>query len=738
MSTQLRDMFDAVAESEVPNGFAERAIGAARQRRRQRYVVGAAVLATAAVVLGVVVAVSDVRMDAEPRPTDVAAIPEELPSWRSLPNLVPGAMESAGAGYIVDGQLVLVDAETGEAMHAAIGPPPDSEAAGEVLISVSDVAISPDGERAVITVAPWPGDVLPSIRILHVAAALDTEVPGLTPADDAGGVTVARPSVYAWADSSETFECACASRDLGSGRSVPQLYEVNVSGGEPAVELSPNATDLISPVQVVTGSIGTFMRAGDVDDWWPSASNPSSVTLDGYAVAFSRGNDQGYLEMRVSAELRASELVLGNAASGDSFIAPLAVQAVIENQYVVVTDVEAVVGGFVAVIAVAERGEQFQAPADAIRRLEAVFIRPDGAQQDLTTFPNGTSTASFASDLLEIAEPEVKSTLPAELPNTAGLPTLLSGDSITASAAYAVDGHLVVIDAATGDGYLVDLAVGNDMEQAPVGGGAEVHLSPDGQYVLLTRGQGAESAQAEDVLWLVDLHRGLARKQDYGVVASEELGSTPPSRIAWAPDGQQFAVLAANSFGAPDMVQRFELDEMDEHLNLGGGPIVAVASPTQIVWGHMGLLGQFDELDGDWAWFDAQGGVSDLKEADPRELEPLQMTSRMAADRILLSPHSKAYVEWSDIGLIEAFQGDTALTLQVGQRWFTGSWVDDGPIVVLQDRALEANERREVSFFVTDGTGGSVAGLFPISTLPPGTVAASFAADLVGAQQVNG
>ena len=85
----------------------------------------------------------------------------------------------------------------------------------------------------------------------------------------------------------------------------------------------------------------------------------------------------------------------------------------------------------------------------------------------------------------------------------------------------------------------------------------------------------------------------------------------------------------------------------------------------------------------------------------------------MPADRILLSPHSNAHVEWSDFGLIEAFQGDMALTLDVSQHWFTGSWVDDGPIVVLQDRAYEANERREVSFFVTDGTERSSDRLVP-------------------------
>jgi hypothetical protein len=73
MSTELREMFDGAAESDVRMDLAERAINGARLRRRQRFVVGGAMLATAAVVLGVVVAVSDIRQDAEPRPTDVAS-----------------------------------------------------------------------------------------------------------------------------------------------------------------------------------------------------------------------------------------------------------------------------------------------------------------------------------------------------------------------------------------------------------------------------------------------------------------------------------------------------------------------------------------------------------------------------------------------------------------------------------------------------------------------------------------
>ena len=149
MSTQLREMFDAAAESEVPNGMAERAVGAARQRRSQRYVVGGAVLATAAVVLGVVVAVSDVRMDAEPKPTDVASIPNRLPKADGLPVADYAEMTAASAAYVSQGELVLVDGSTGEPARAREGAA-DQPANANWFSSTpaNDVFLSPDGRWA--------------------------------------------------------------------------------------------------------------------------------------------------------------------------------------------------------------------------------------------------------------------------------------------------------------------------------------------------------------------------------------------------------------------------------------------------------------------------------------------------------------------------------------------------------------------------------------------------------------
>jgi ferric-dicitrate binding protein FerR (iron transport regulator) len=79
MTTNLRELLSDAAQSDVRPDLAERAISGARTRRRQRVAVGGAVLAAAAVVLGVVIGGGDLRTDAEPRPTDVASLPEQLP-----------------------------------------------------------------------------------------------------------------------------------------------------------------------------------------------------------------------------------------------------------------------------------------------------------------------------------------------------------------------------------------------------------------------------------------------------------------------------------------------------------------------------------------------------------------------------------------------------------------------------------------------------------------------------------
>ena len=85
MTAQLRSLLDEAADSRVPADLGERAVADARHRRARRLVVGGSVLAVAAVALGTVLAVQPFRTGAEPRPTDVASLPAELPAAAGLP-----------------------------------------------------------------------------------------------------------------------------------------------------------------------------------------------------------------------------------------------------------------------------------------------------------------------------------------------------------------------------------------------------------------------------------------------------------------------------------------------------------------------------------------------------------------------------------------------------------------------------------------------------------------------------
>jgi hypothetical protein len=87
-------------------------------------------------------------------------------------------------------------------------------------------------------------------------------------------------------------------------------------------------------------------------------------------------------------------------------------------------------------------------------------------------------------------------------------------------------------------------------------------------------------------------------------------------------------------------------------------------------------------------------------------------------------------MEWSN-GLYEITRREYTWTSMTAPQWLTGVWAERGPVVVTYTHDYVPSERLEVVYLESDGTNGSVAGPHPISTLPPGTVAASFAAGLV-------
>ena len=107
--------------------------------------------------------------------------------------------------------------------------------------------------------------------------------------------------------------------------------------------------------------------------------------------------------------------------------------------------------------------------------------------------------------------PDEVAGLPDQLPAANGLPKLTADTMSFASAAYVVDGEVVVIDAATGEGALIDF------DTTPTGlrgrarpghrTGRILALSPDGRFLMVSPGMTSLTPGGE-WLWLVDVSTG--------------------------------------------------------------------------------------------------------------------------------------------------------------------------------------------------------------------------------------
>ena len=394
MSTELRELFDTAAESKPPYDLGERAVAAASRRRRRQAVVGA-VVASAAMVLGVVVVSGQLQTDASPRPIDVANLPDALPAADGLPNLEPGMVDAASVAYLDGSFMVVVDASSGEAARLTFGPPPVDGGVESVAIKPTDVVLSSDGRRALVTVAGWYRSP-PTLRVVDLATLRETVVPNLVPSDDLGAITAARPSVAAWANDSESFTCTCA---LKQGK-APQLVDVLIDEQDPTkvtvrvFAISPH----LSPLQVTVGTAGLAVQLEPGGSWLlPDGSIEGGATVPAAdAVALGRGEDPTYLA------LRGGGFTLG--VVGIDFFDEATVTAEGDLTYsstgdgpTGVTDVDAARDGFVVVTtnSLAWEGEK---PRSDLRP-RVVAIAADGAQRTLTTLPPGARTASFAADL---------------------------------------------------------------------------------------------------------------------------------------------------------------------------------------------------------------------------------------------------------------------------------------------------------------------------------------------------
>ncbi|MEO8108261.1 MAG: hypothetical protein ABI720_13205, partial [Actinomycetes bacterium] len=310
MSTQLRDMFHGAADSEVPFDLAERAMSGARQRRRNRLAVGGAVLAAAAVVLGFVVVNSSERLDGAPRPDEVAGLPDQLPAPIGLPRLTADTMSFASAAYVVDGQVVVLDAATGDGATVRL-----SCRAGYVcgvvpgIGSDASVAMSPNGQF--LLVSSGKTDLEPGGRewvwLVDVATGVATpQTFKLAPSSEANAEVL--QTRMAWSPTGQRFACICS----GPGRA--QLWTADMAGVDADLVVSSVSGTDVSPTQISWGTGGLVARLPELGgDWrrvplgdasmadpkeWPTISSvlaPESIDLMVTAVVMGQSPQGGFL-----------------------------------------------------------------------------------------------------------------------------------------------------------------------------------------------------------------------------------------------------------------------------------------------------------------------------------------------------------------------------------------------------------------------------------------------------------
>jgi len=396
MSTQLRELFDDAAESQPPDGLAARAMAGARRRRKQRYTVAGSALAAAAVVLGFVMVNSPQRLDGAPRPNEVAGLPDALPASDGLPKLTADTMDAASAAYIVNGEVVVIDAATGDG--ALVGFASMGRTFVGPLTGVTErasLALSPDGKVLALTpglARPKDGDAL---------LLVDVETGEVTPQNSflpLGSPPGGPAGQLAWAPDGQSLACICVAYRW---MPRPGLYVIDTAGlGEGDFGLDGAERYDVLPRQISWGTDGLVGQFARLDDEWrrfpplydaTDFANPGTWPrlplqapgLVGFsAVAMGHSDEGGFL----------AKLALGKGGSGDElWVVPEA------GEYRTVESVPSgpwlgALGDSYFVVLTDWKGDPYN---DEVDRVDAE------GETTLTTLPAGATTISFATDLVD-------------------------------------------------------------------------------------------------------------------------------------------------------------------------------------------------------------------------------------------------------------------------------------------------------------------------------------------------
>jgi len=285
MTTDLRQLLDNVAESAVPSGLVDKAVAAASQRRRSRFVVSGSIVATAAVVLGFLVVVQPFAgVTEDVQPAQGAQLPAQLPTAKGLPSLEEAPMEAASTAYVIDGEVVFINAETAEAvkLFPSTEDIPLSLSATAALssrLSVeagwNRVVLSPDGMHALLTTSSLPtadGKLGDFLYVLDIETIGIERVPGVRVGDDMSEGAW-QPQLLAWDHDSKHFMCGCA-----------------MDGGTPQVLLIPR-----------------------VPPWYPETQGTGIDVIDVAPFQVAAG---GYVQLEAKGRWLAADFMYGNVLEG--------------------------------------------------------------------------------------------------------------------------------------------------------------------------------------------------------------------------------------------------------------------------------------------------------------------------------------------------------------------------------------------------------------------------------------
>jgi hypothetical protein len=392
MTTHLRELLSDAAQSDVRPDLAERAISGARTRRRQRVVVGGAVLAAAAVVLGVVIGGGNLRTDTEPRPTDVASLPEQLPAADGLPPLVDGTMDAASAAYVVDGEVVVIDAASGDGAVVDFESMPLNFVGPMTGVTDRSVAsLSPDGSALVVSTGRGEREVLLLVDVATGEVAPTNRF--FLRQDKQGG----QWSSVAWSPDSERFACICSWSESSASLPVSLLtVDVTRLDGD-LMFLGPSAPRLFAS-QISWGTEGLAAQFDELTADW------RLVPIDGQPSDPGRLPDPEKLPTLVSVSTSAPVVPFLAVAMGHSDVGGFLARDRGGDLWVHSASGErTVVGDLGDRPILGALGESYFVVATDWKGdpLDSTVTRVDvEGDTTLTTLPEGARTVSFASGLI--------------------------------------------------------------------------------------------------------------------------------------------------------------------------------------------------------------------------------------------------------------------------------------------------------------------------------------------------